>query len=116
MVPKRYPPTPTPTTTTVAMRRTPPPRKSAPTPTRSLSRRRLGLERLAIVGHDRQDGALKNLLDALHLLAAALHILRAHLLGHRQPLLRRYRGEPLRLEHVDARLLVAQVGFEADED
>lgn len=74
----------------------------------------LGLEHLAVVGHYGQDGALKDLLDALHLLAAALHVLGAHLLGDCQPLVRCHRCETLRLEHVDAGLLVAQVGLEPD--
>lgn len=76
----------------------------------------LRLEGFPVVGDDGQDGPLKDLLDALHLLTAALHILRAHLLRDGQALLRRYRREALRLEHVDARLLVAQIRLEADED
>lgn len=76
----------------------------------------LGLEHLTIVGDYRQDGAFKDLLDALHLLAAALHVLRAHLLGNGEALLRSHGRETLRLEHVDTRLLVAQVRLEADED
>lgn len=76
--------------------------------------RGLGLERLAVVGDDGQQRALKDVLDARHLLAAALHVLRAHLLGDGEALLRRDGCEALRLEHVDAGALVAQVGFEAD--
>lgn len=74
------------------------------------------LESFPVVGHDGEDGALKDLLDTRHLFAAALHVLGVHLLGNGEALLRRDGGEPLCLEHVDARLLVAQVGFEADED
>lgn len=77
---------------------------------------RLSLKHLAVVGHHRQDGTLKDLFDTLHLLATALHVLRAHLLGYGEPLLCGHGREPLRLEHVDARLLVAQVRLEADQN
>lgn len=70
----------------------------------------------AVVGDNGEDGALKDLVDAEHLLAAALHVLGVHLLRDGQPLLRRDGREPLRLEHVDACPLVAEVGLETDED
>lgn len=70
----------------------------------------------AVVGDNGEDGALKDLVDAEHLLAAALHVLGVHLLGDGAPLLRGDGRQALRLEHVDARSLVTQVRFEADED
>lgn len=51
---------------------------------RSTSTRHRGGLRLdvpAVVGDDGEDGALEDLVDAAHLLAAALHVLGAHLLG-----------------------------------
>lgn len=128
VAPKRYPAAAnTPMVTMSAHSRTPLPPEpgqaaalataaAAPAARSTAVCQRLGLERLAVVGHHRQDGALKDLLDALHLLAAALHVLRTHLLGHGQPLLRGDGREALCLEHVDARLPVAQVRLEADED
>lgn len=74
------------------------------------------LESFPVVGHDGEDGPLKDLFDTRHLFAATLHVLGVHLLGNGEALLCCDGGETLRLEHVDARLLVAQVGFEADED
>ena len=80
------------------------------------SRGHLRLEIPTIVGHDGEDGLFEDLVDAAHLLATALHVLGAHLLGHGETLLRRHGGEALGLEHVDAGLLVTEVGLEADED
>lgn len=74
------------------------------------------LEIFPVAGDDCQDGLLKNLLDTRHLLAAALHVLRAHLASHREALLCRHGRQALGFEHFDARLFVAQVGFEAHED
>ncbi len=70
----------------------------------------------AVVGDNSEDGMLKDLVDAKHLFAAALHVLRVHLLGDGAPLVRSDGRQTLRLEHVDARPLVAQVRLEADED
>lgn len=70
----------------------------------------------AVVGDNGQQRLLKDLVDALHLLAAALHVLGAHLLGNGEALLGSHGRQTLRLEHVDARLLEAQIGLEADED
>lgn len=62
------------------------------------------------------DGLHKDVVDAVHLLAAALHILCAHLPRHRHALLLRDGREPLRFEKVDACSLGAEVGLQANED
>ena len=77
--------------------------------TRPAGRSGLHLKGFPVVSHDGQDRLLEDFLDACHLLAAALHVARAHLLGDRQALLRRDGRQALCLEHLDARLLVAQV-------
>jgi len=76
----------------------------------------LHLEVFPVAGDHSKDCLLKDLLDALHLFAAALHILSAHLLRDRKTLFRCHRREPLSLEHVDACLLVPQVGFQAHQN
>ena len=76
----------------------------------------LHLEILAVIGHNCQEGTLEDLLNALHLLAAALHVLCSHLLRNSQALLSGDRSEALRLEHVDACLLVTQVRLQAHQD
>lgn len=76
----------------------------------------LCFEVFPVVGDDGQDGLLEDLLDARHLLATALHVGGAHLARHREALFCCDGCEALGLEHVDAGLLVAQVGLEADED
>lgn len=78
--------------------------------------RRLCLEISAVVGHNGQQGLLKDLVDTLHLFAAALHVPGAHLLGNGEALLGSHGRQTLRLEHVDARLLETQIGLEADQD
>lgn len=75
-----------------------------------------GLDVSAVIGDYCENGALKNLVDTEHLLAAALHVLRIHFLRNGQALLRRYGREALRLKHVDACSLVAEVGLETNED
>lgn len=69
-----------------------------------------------VVGDDCDDGLLKDLVDTLHLLAAALHVLGVHLRSDGHALLAGDGGEALGLEHVDAGFLKAQVGLEADEN
>jgi hypothetical protein len=74
-----------------------------------------GLYGFTVVSDDGEDGPLKDLVDAAHLLAAAFHVLGVHLLGHGHALLRRDRSETLCPKHVDACLLVSQVGLESNE-
>ena len=62
------------------------------------------------------DGKLEDLVDALHLLAAALDIDGAHLLCYALPLLRRYGRQALGFEEVDTGALRSKIGFETDED
>lgn len=78
--------------------------------------RHLHLEISPVVGDNGEDGLLENLVHAPHLLAAAFHVLGAHLLGHGEALLRRDGSEALGLQHVDACLLEPQVRLEANED
>lgn len=74
------------------------------------------LKSLAIVGDHCYDSLLEDLVDALHLLAAALHVLGVHLACHVHALLAGHRGQALGLEHVDTGLLIAKIGFESHED
>lgn len=69
-----------------------------------------------VAGDDDLDSLLEDFVDAAHLLAAALHVAGAHLLGDGSALLLRDGGEALGLEEVDAGALGAQVGLETDED
>lgn len=75
--------------------------------------RALGIAR--VVGNDDVNGLLEDLIDAAHLLAAALHVEGTHLLGNGLALLLSHGREALGLEQVDAGALGAEVGFEADE-
>lgn len=68
-----------------------------------------------VAGHNDLDCLLEDLVDAAHLLAAALHVSCAHLLGDGHALLLGDGGEALRLEEVDAGALGAEVGLETDE-
>ncbi len=63
----------------------------------------------AVVGDNGEDGALKDFVHTEHFLAAAFHVLGVHLLGDGHALVGGDGGEALRLEHVDAGSLVAQV-------
>lgn len=74
------------------------------------------LEHFLVVGYHSENGLLENLLDALHFLATALHVLGAHSLRHGQALFGGDWCETLGFEHVDACFLVAQIRLEADED
>lgn len=70
----------------------------------------------AVVSYNGEDGALKDLVHAAHLLAAALHVLSSHFLCDGHSLLRGDGCETLCLEHVDTCSLVAQIRLEANED
>lgn len=63
----------------------------------------------AVVGDNGENGALKDFVHTEHFLAAAFHVLGVHLLRDGHALLRRDGREALRLEHVDAGSLVAEV-------
>lgn len=63
----------------------------------------------AVIGYNSEDSALKDLVHAAHLLAAAFHVLSAHFLCDGHSLLRGDGCEALRLEHVDTCSLVAQI-------
>lgn len=71
---------------------------------------------LDLAAHSSVDSQLEEIVDTVHFLARALHIRRAHLSRDTRALLASYRGQPLGFEHVDAGFLVAEIGFEADED
>jgi hypothetical protein len=64
----------------------------------------------------RVDGQLEDVVDALHLLAAALDVHGAHPFRDGLALFRRNGSETLSLEEVDAGPFRAEVGFEPDED
>lgn len=70
----------------------------------------------AVVGDDCENGAVKDLVHAEHLLAAALHVFGVHLLRDGAALVGGDGGEALRLEHVDAGSLVAEVGLQTNKD
>lgn len=74
-----------------------------------------GLYVFTVVSDDGKDSPLKDLVDAAHLLAAAFHVLGAHLLGYSHALLRRHGCKTLCPKHVDACLLVSQVGLKSNE-
>ena len=69
----------------------------------------------AVISDNSQDRSLKDLVDTPRLLAATLHVLGVHLLGHGHALVGRNWCEALCLEHVDAGLFVAEIGLEADQ-
>lgn len=68
-----------------------------------------------VAGHDDLDCLLEDFVDAAHLLAAALHVSRAHLLGDCHALLLGDGGEALGLEEVDTGALGAEIGLETNE-
>lgn len=70
----------------------------------------------SVICNHGENGALKDLLDTRHFPAAALHIPGTHLLGNGEALLSSYWRKTLGLKHVDTRLLIPQVGLEADEN
>ena len=71
---------------------------------------------LVFAADGRVDGQLEDVVDALHLFAAALDVHGAHPARHGLALVRRDGRETLRLEEVDARPFRAEVGFKPDED
>ena len=64
---------------------------------------------LPLVADGLGDGAVEDVFHAVLLLAAALHVEGAHLLGDGTTLVGRHGGKALRLEQLDATPLVAQV-------
>lgn len=64
----------------------------------------------------RGDGRLEDVVDALHLFAAALHVHGAHALRDGLALLGSDGGKTLSFQEVDAGPFRAEVGFEPDED
>lgn len=74
------------------------------------------LKSLTVVGNHCYDSLLEDLVDSVHFLAAALHVLGVHLTCHLHALLAGHRSQALGLEHVDTGLLVAEIGLEAHED
>ena len=75
-----------------------------------------GLDIPAIVGDHCVDGSLEDLVDTGHLFTAAFHVLRAHLFCNCLPLHVGHWCETLCLEHLDACLLVAEIGLETNKD
>jgi hypothetical protein len=70
---------------------------------------------LVLVPDSHGHGHVKDVLDAVLLFTTALHVHGAHLLGYSAALVGGDGREALCLEQLDAVLLVAQVGLEADE-
>lgn len=61
-------------------------------------------------------GRVEDLVDSAHLFAAALHVGRTHTLRYGSSLFGRHWRETLRLEEIDAGLLVTEIRLEAEED
>lgn len=70
---------------------------------------RWGLWCLPFVADGNGDSGVKDLFNTILLFTTALHVHGTHLLGDSTALLRGHRCETLRLEELDAVLLVAQV-------
>ena len=76
----------------------------------------LRLQVFAVIGDHGENCAVEDLFNPDPFFAATFHVLGAHFLGNAKPLLCCDGCQSLRLEHVDARLLVAEIRLKANKD